>query len=475
MPVLCFDGAVFSYKPLVRGRCLEVRRGRVVGPSGSGVAGAERLEGFAVPGFVDAHLHLEGLALASMGVDASAARSPEDVYRLVEGGRGAGEGVVYVRGAPAGVVEAVDPVLVEEAAGGAPVLVVSGCGHVAVAGPRMARRAGLEPGVYREDRVAVLVDSVLEGVGCRHALGVLEKLSSMGVTGAGFMDAGWWSISCLSRLLARRGRLPLRCSLFPGMREALRVVDGFTGGPVGGAWLRIGGVKLYADGSFSACTAALREPYRDCSGSGWLSNPEELRRAVSWALRRGLRVAVHAIGDRGIDAALEALSICPQGVCRVEHCSLSYPEHWRRMAMLGIWAVVQPGFLVHDYPWLVDRLGLERASKCYRWGGMLSAGVRLAFGSDAPVEPPNPLWGLDAVAGHRPPGYSGSWLGAVEALHAYTAAAAEASGLAWSGRLLRGYYADIVLLGCDPLEEWGSLRRCGVLGVLVGGELQAHG
>ncbi len=469
MHTLCFEwGVYYSFKPLSRGRCISVEAGRVRGMGGSWGPGVEVVDGYAVPGFVDAHLHLEGLVLAGRGVDVSGAASPEDVYRAVEGG-GGGTGIVYARGAPAWVVESVDPEALEGAAA-APVILVSCCGHVAVAGPAAARLAGVNPGIHRGEGVGALVDAVLSTLGCSEALEALRGLLRLGVTAAGLMDSGSWAASCLSSLLGREGRLPVRCSLFLSRRHARRLVD-VEGFMPRGAWLRVTGLKLYADGSFSACSAAVSTGYAGCRGVGVeAADPAELRRWVEWGLGRGLMVAVHAIGDVGVEAALDALEPCPPWSCRVEHCSLSTPRQWRVMARRGVWAVVQPGFPVHDAAWLPERLG-ARAGECYRWRGMLEAGVRLAFGSDAPVEPADPLWGLDAVASGAPPLYPGPLLPPREALHAYTAAAAEAAGYRWAGRLLPGYYADAAVIACDPLEEWGGLRRCGLTAVLSGGEL----
>jgi len=143
------------------------------------------------------------------------------------------------------------------------------------------------------------------------------------------------------------------------------------------------------------------------------------------------------------------------------------------MCRLGVWAVVQPGFLVHD-TWLSKRLGKERAGIAYQWKAMLDAGVKLAIGSDAPVELYDPLWNLDAITsgGENPHLSRSPGIPLQHALHMYTRAAAEAVGWSDVGCLEQGFRADLVVFSDDPFEQpKGELRNnIEIIGVAIGGK-----
>src|SRR5579863_958061 len=154
---------------------------------------------------------------------------------------------------------------------------------------------------------------------------------------------------------------------------------------------RIAGVKVYTDGSLGARTAALREPYSDDPrNQGVLRCKDaELASMVEKADRAGLRLAIHAIGDRAIEQALEALAPYagdgnPLGH-RIEHASLLPPDLLSKMAAMKIRATVQPMFITSD-TWATKRLGEDRALYLYPLKSMHSAGIITSGSSDSPVE-----------------------------------------------------------------------------------------
>ena len=289
-----------------------------------------------------------------------------------------------------------------------------------------------------------------------------------------------WIAECpeeLAVIMALRasGRLRIRLYLlFPvPMLEHLLALGLRTG--FGDPWVRVGALKLILDGSLGARTAYLREPYSDDPGNRGrlLYSERELKEIATKAHEAGLQLAIHAIGDAAVELALKVLSGLPGGPGRmrhrIEHASVLDPGLIRTMASLGVVASVQPRFIVSDF-WVEDRLG-ARSRWVYPFKSLLDAGVVLAAGSDAPVEPIDPLEGIRAAMGEaqRPEERLSLW----EAVRAYTYGAAFASfqeGIA--GELRPGRIADLTVLSCGPEElTSGSLEDVKVDATVVMGSV----
>jgi len=260
----------------------------------------------------------------------------------------------------------------------------------------------------------------------------------------------------LSIIMALRalGQLRIRLYiLFPARMMEHLLALGLRSG-FGDPWVRVGAVKLILDGSLGARTAFLREPYSDEPGERGrlLYSEEELTEIALRAHRAGLQLAIHAIGDGAVESALKALSGLPGGPGRmrhrIEHASVLDPGLIKMMASLGVVASVQPRFIASDF-WVEERLGPHRARWTYPFKSMLEAGVVLAAGSDAPVEPIDPLEGIRAAVGEaqRPEERLTIW----EALTAYTYGPAYASFQeGFSGSIGPGRVADLTVLSCGP-------------------------
>jgi predicted amidohydrolase YtcJ len=181
----------------------------------------------------------------------------------------------------------------------------------------------------------------------------------------------------------------------------------------------------------------------------------------------GLGMAVHAIGDRAVHETLDGLEQLrtyererhlPALRHRIEHVQLVHPNDAHRLGRLGIIASMQPIHALSDMP-LAEQYWGERSRLAYAWRTQTDHGARLAFGSDAPVESPNPFWGLRAATTRRcPDGSPGpdGWypeqrLSMRAAFEAYTQGPAFAAGMEdRTGRLAPGYYADLIVVNKDP-------------------------
>jgi predicted amidohydrolase YtcJ len=250
----------------------------------------------------------------------------------------------------------------------------------------------------------------------------------------------------------------------------------------GDDWLRIGPVKIFADGSLIGRTAALSADYADSPGNrGYFQLPvTELRHAIRSAHRAGWQIATHAIGDLAvtevIDAYASALDEAPRldHRHRIEHCGISRPEDVSRMAELGIIPVPQGRFINEIGDGMRSALGDERMDWCYRGRSFLNAGLPLPASSDRPVVNGAPLVGLvDLVRRRTASGVTlaeRERLSPTEALRAYTWGSAYATFREnHVGTLKAGLLADFAVLSTnlDDLTLDGADSR--VLATVIGG------
>jgi predicted amidohydrolase YtcJ len=244
--------------------------------------------------------------------------------------------------------------------------------------------------------------------------------------------------------------------------------------------LRVGAMKIFADGSLVGHTAAMCDNYVGEDERGYFQRPpEDLRNAIDRAHRSGWQVATHAIGDRAVGAVLdiyeEVLSAHPRPDHRhrIEHCGIARPEHVERIARLGVIPVPQGRFVYELGDGMISAVGAERAEWCYRQKSFLNAGVELPASSDRPVVDGHPLRGLRALIERRTSAGDelapAERLSPAEALRAYTYGSAFA-GFAENrvGQLAPGYLADLAVLSADPLRA-ADVDEIAVLATVVGG------
>ena len=256
----------------------------------------------------------------------------------------------------------------------------------------------------------------------------------------------------------------------------------------GDDYFKIGPIKLYADGSLGARTAALEEEYTDDPGNiGVLVySDEELNNLVMKAHNAGMQVAIHVIGDRALEQAINAMERAlvrqpREARHRIVHCQIGTLPLFEKMAELGITSDIQPPFVSSDWSMVENRIGAERAKTSYAWKTMMNMGIKVGGGSDCPIESFNPLWGIYAAVtrkdleGNPPNGWlPQEKLSVHEAISLYTEGSAYMSfEEAKKGTIEKGKLADVVVLDHDPYKtEPDDLKDIKVLATIVGGKIK---
>jgi predicted amidohydrolase YtcJ len=277
----------------------------------------------------------------------------------------------------------------------------------------------------------------------------------------------------------------LRCNLlidYPYLK-LLKEREMYAG--YGNEKLQIGAIKIFADGAFGRRTALLSEPYHDNpdqSGEA-MFNQDTLYQIVKEVREHGMPLAVHTIGDKALENVLDILDQFPTVKYRdrLIHVSLIRKELVQRLADHSRIADIQPRFIVGDYPWVKERLGEKREQNLYAWKTLLSAGVLCAGGSDAPVEPVDPLLGIHAAVTRRAPGDSHEGWNKEEKISMFAAIKLFTVGGAYAtneeqvkGSISRGKLADMTVYSNNlfSLENPDELFTTNIDMTIIDGEIQ---
>lgn len=479
-------------------------------PAGARVVDARG--GMLVPGFVDSHVHFVdgGFRLAS--VQLRDARTPAELTARIRAFAATVPKGTWITGgdwdhtAWGGTLPArgwIDSVTPDN-----PVWVSRLDGHMALANSAALRAAGVtaatkdveggtivrdaagEPTGVLKDNAMALVDEQVPPptpeLSDRALDAAMRYVAERGVTSVHNMGS-WDDLATFERA-HRAGRLRTRIYAAVPLSTWARLRDTVAARGRGDAWLRIGALKGFVDGSLGSHTAAMLAAFTDAPGDTglYVSTPEELYAWTSAADRAGLHVMVHAIGDRAIRTQLDVFERVARDDgprdrrFRIEHAQHLAPADIPRFARLGVIASMQPYHAIDDGRWADAVIGAERARTTYAFRSLRDAGARLAFGSDWSVAPPTPLEGIYAAVTRRTldGAHPGGWvpeqkITVEDALRAYTEGGAYASfEEREKGTLERGKLADFVLIDRDitrvPPE---TIRDARVMLTVVGGRV----
>ena len=445
-----------------------------------------------VPGFTDAHVHFLEWSLSLARLDLSGTRSHSEVLAAAAGAP-SGEGGWLVGAGwrsshwPAGDPEPHRHAL-DAACGDRPVVLWAHDHHTAwLSSAALARlpigtarvverdQTGAPTGVLRETaawRATAALPTPSEHVLDEALARGLQAAHARGVTGIHDFQREH-GLAAWQRLHADR-RLSLRVwASLPAERLDEIIALGLRSG-LGDEWLRIGPVKAFADGTLGSRTASLLEPFADAGRGEALLSAEELADLARRSSDAGLELAVHAIGDAANRAVLDALEATRDHWAsrrlrpRIEHAQLLDPADIARFAGLGVTASLQPSHAPSDRA-VAEAAWGDRCSGAYALGSLAASGAVLCFGSDAPIEPLDPLAGVQAAVTRDWP--AAEALAVEAALDGYWGGAAHARQAERRlGRLLPGYAADLVVLERDPVAcPPDEISRIGVVATMVGG------
>jgi predicted amidohydrolase YtcJ len=477
----------------------------------------------AVPGLIEGHGHFLGLGRSEMQLDLRGAADWPEIVAMVEQAAAAAEPGEWIFGRgwhqekwTAPPEPAVDGMPVHEALSAVtpanPVLLIHASGHAAIANARAMELAGIDRdtpdppggeilhdasgrpvGVLRET-AEELVAAVAGGAPSEATLRRMAELAAReclenGITS--FQDAGsTFEQVELLREMAEAGELPVRLWVMLSEDNAALAarLPGYRVWREAGEHLTVGGIKRWVDGALGSHGAWLLEPYSDLPSATGLNivTADELAEAARLAAEHRLQLCSHAIGDRAnrvtLDVYQEALAPLADGRerrWRVEHAQHLHPDDIGRFAELGVVAAMQPVHCTSDGPWVVPRLGEQRARQgAYVWRDLLDSGAVIASGTDVPVEAIDPIATFDAAVTRRLADasvfFGGQRMTRAEALRSMTLDAAYAAFEEdRKGSLEVGKLADLTVLSQDLLtvpEE--AIPATRVVATVVGGRVR---
>jgi predicted amidohydrolase YtcJ len=243
----------------------------------------------------------------------------------------------------------------------------------------------------------------------KRLLAGLEALLRQGFSAVADMGVDGGALA-LYRKLAAEGRLPIRVFAYLEHDQKLMVQELRGRRAPASAFFQVQGVKFYLDGALGSRGARLLEAYADAPGQLglWVTSPAKVEQGAAITLRAGYQPAIHAIGDAANRMALELLQRASRKASktlhpRIEHAQIVAPEDAARFGSLGIIASVQPVHCTSDHAWTPARLGPKRVDEAFPWRRFLEGGALMPFGSDAPVEDPNPFFGLASAETRQDP------------------------------------------------------------------------
>ncbi len=453
------------------------------------------------PGLIDSHMHTAHMALAQRQVQLYGVKSMEQLQQTVRD-------FIRQRRVPQGQWvlgcgwnqdlfaegRLPDRHILDAISQDHPIVLARVCGHCLVANSLAMEIKGVSAstacppggsftlgpdgqpdGLFYEDAMALMSSGeqmeqaeveklLLEGMKQAAALG----LTALGSEDLFSLPCPWDRVIGAYHALEQRGEMPVRVveqCLLPDEETLLDFFERGYGPGWGGGFFRLGPLKLLADGSLGARSAYLRDDYRDDPGNRGIAlyTQDALNRLVFQAHRRGMEVAVHAIGDGAIEMVLEAVAAaqarCPNPTLHhgIIHCQITSAALLERIRAQQMQVFAQPVFLEYDLSMAQDRVGAQLASSSYAFKTMLELGIPVSAGSDCPVESLDPLCGLYCAVTRQD--YAGEprggWfpeqrLSLQQAMKLYTVAGARALGMAGqTGVLAQGMLADFTVFDRD--------------------------
>jgi predicted amidohydrolase YtcJ len=452
-----------------------------------------------IPGFIDTHVHLTGTTLSEIGIPLGRARSGEELLGLTAEELTHGPTKVLAHGFDESKWERPDlPTLAQlDELGDVPLILIRADGHISLVNTAAMQQSGC----LNEDGMDRGPDDRPSGVVRREANRCVQRWFHQALSDHEVRElqlqaastAASRGITCVHEmaipqsrgrrevevLLEHRDQLPVDVVTYVAEKDIPWVMD---------LGLETLGGDLSLDGSIGARTAAVSAPYEDGEGTGVLyEKDDELAEVFHNGHLAGLQVAVHAIGDAAIEQALQVWARVYRALDsrqrrhfrarrhRIEHFELPTLDQVERAAALGLAISVQPGFDAlwgHPDELYERRLGKQRAAGMNPFATLLSRGLEVGAGSDSPVSPLDPMYGLWALETHHD---ASQRMSREEAIRLFTIGSARLGHLEEKkGQIRPGFQADFAAYEADPVTAEEILDLRPVLTVSRGREVFAR-
>ncbi len=522
--IIFLNGDIYTEAGNARAQAIAVRNGRILAiGSNDDIRKLKQshtqvidLAGhFVMPGFNDAHVHLAAGGLVHLEVDLVGVTSLAEMQQRIAD---------HAKATPPGdwiVGRGWDHTLwsgetlpnrqdIDGVTGNHPAIFVRVDGHIAVANTAALKAAGLlqpapDPhggkvdrdqsgtatGILRETAKDMMLARVPRPSLAQRRRGIemaMAEASKVGITSV--QDNSEWEDFLVYEELEKQGKLTLRISEWLMFNQPLPLLQQHRAQhPAEDPMLHTAMLKGFMDGSLGSRTAALMAPYSDDPGNSGLPQYDQatLNRMAVARSAAGFQLGFHAIGDRAAQMALDAFAEAEREAhqnhrerdfrFRIEHDQIIDPGQIEQYRKLEVIASVQPNHLLTDMNWAVERIGHERAKTSYPWRSFLDQGVRIAFGTDYPVEPITPFRGVYAAVTRKNEAGTKEYfpeqkLSIQQALAAYTTGAAYAQFAEKDkGTLAPGMLADFVVLDRDLTKvPPPQILKTQVLRTVVGGK-----
>ena len=468
-----------------------------------------------MPGFNDAHVHLEHAGLELLSVDLRGTQSLQEMQqRIAADAKTAAPGEWLVGGGWDQTLWT-DGKLptrqdIDAVSGQHPAVFIRVDGHISVANTAALKAGGVTPQTQAPEGGKIDHDTDGQPIGILRetARGLVESkipppapsrlrraaelatadAARWGITSA--QDNSSWESFLVYEDLEREGKLTLRISEWLRFDDPVSLLETHRAHhPADDPMLHTAMLKGFMDGSLGSRTAALLAPYFDDPGNSGLPQYEQgklNRMAIERALA-GFQIGFHAIGDRAAQMALDAFAEAERSAkendktrdfrFRIEHDQVITPGQFAQYKTLGVIASIQPSHLLTDMHWAIERIGADRAKTSYPWKQFLDDGIPLAFGTDYPVEPITPFRGIYAAVTRKNEAGTKEYfpeqkLTIEQAIAAYTTGSAYAQFAEKDkGTLAPGMLADFVVLDRDLTKVAPpEILKTRVLRTVVGGK-----
>ena len=441
-----------------------------------------------IPAFIDSHIHLDSLAIFLNSLDLKDVKSIDELKNKLKEyyEKNKELSFIYGRGWDQEKLgrwpnkNDLDEIVKEK-----PVFLERICGHAGVVNSNLLEI--LEKNEFVKENGIVLENALQkirkmmrynEDEMIKFFQNLFNYLLSFGITTCGFVSCDIFSYNIL-RKMNEKGILPIRVRVYLNYDSLKYIKEKKI---EGNEFLKVLGIKIFADGSLGARTAALSKPYNDDKENKGILfyKKEELVKIIKEVSELNLQLAIHAIGDEAIDVVLNSLKEfknIERLRHRIEHASVIREEQIEMISKLKICVCVQPHFIKSDW-WVLKRLGEERAKWIYPLKSMINKNLKLGFSTDAPVEPVNPFETIYVAVKRDNVDLlkytKEERISLEEALHFYTYGSSyllfEEENL---GSLSSGKIADFIVLDKDPFKvSLEELKNIKVLMTFVGGELK---